>query len=437
MKKSKGYNLLDNWNEAGSDYKKFKRLNNFLSSNTKSELVDGQEASFYSLCDIDEYQTPGKATFYVLDKGAIDDFLTNGRRLCIGTIAIDELGEELYEELKNTTGLLMKVNGVKYIVSDIAIKTLALVTTVTGYATMNRHNLIRNMHFADALYAKNATVGNFFQIIYRERVINGHTVRKIFAAMTKNYTSVPQNIVSTLVDKISEDGILGQTVVDKWWVNQEFTDIIISFPDTSEDFVEAYKMPKKIVPGLFVCTSDTGSSSVICRGILKLGSSYVITEEVAYRHVGKVTSEDIIKDVDEHIFSNVRKLPEALASLIGTDILDYSSINLNSENGARKNKKAVSELNKAIIRKTLKNVLPIVGQDKLLEAMEEEINPQTKYTLYDIAVNIMFLTDRIVGYDDVTKDAVRKKFATVPYSVCGIVKELNKKSKGVDVYLIP
>ena len=421
--------LKDGFKRSGSEFDDFKGAVDDMVECTKDIVVRGGDIIFLSLCEIPEHQTPGKYTFYVLSSEYITDFLIKGKALRLGTVPEEKIPEELMEECARTTKLIAVINNEKYIVSDRAIPTLSLRASVSGDRTINYQNLIRNMHFADAIINKNENI----HVAYRE--VEG--IKKIFACLGSQYSYIPQNILVEAADLIRDKESIGESRVDGWLIDHDFTDLYVSLDGIAKEVMEDYKLPHAITPHIFLCTSDTGSSSIIARSCYASGRGYVILDEVMIRHVGKITADDILDKIDKTILPNIRKLPERLAELIGIPVMDYTGVDLTTEAGAAANFKAVSK----IIEKTLKSafkggVFPQKRTNALLECLVDEINSSVQYTLYDIAMIFMELSGRIEGVDDVTITNVQKACATVPFKISAPAPSPSEKEEA-DIYLIP
>ena len=428
--------IKDNYREAGDTFEEFKRVNREITDITMDKVVYGSNITFLSLCEVPEVQMEGKVIFYILNGEYIRNFLESGRRLVVGRVSKNEIPDELLNELRNTTGLMAIIGDDKYIVSDIAIPTLTIRASVSGNLTINRQNLIRNLHLADAILSKNEKI----HIVYREVEVPTEdggmiTIRKILAGLGSAYQMVPQTIITKTAEKLKSESVLGDMEVRDWSIDHIFTDLHVEFPDAAKDFQAMYKLPEAITPGVFLCTSDVGKSSVIARGVYRLKGSYVITDEVMIKHTGDITPESVTEKIDEEIFTNIRKLPEALSELIGRDIIDYSKVDLSSETGAAKNHEAVLDTLESTLKKVLKSVLPVKRQVALLECLVDEIDSSRPYTLYDIATTFMSIPDRVEGIDEVTLTDVRKACAKTPFIL--IDKKSIKKEEEAEIVLLP
>lgn len=406
--------LLDGYRVYGSELENLRENNEKMEGVTKDLVVRPYDITFLSYCDIPERQEVGKTTFYKLDKPRIEDFL-RGIPLATGTVDNSIFGNEaVLDELKSTSGLCLVIGGLPYIVSAMAIPTFTIQAEVKGDMTIQVNNVIRDMHLADAIYRKNKNI----HLVYREEEIEGMTVRKVFAGLGAAYKLIPQTIVTKTIDKLIEDGTMGTPFVQHFDIDHGYTTAYVTLPEIGEEIADEYKLSGEIVPGLYISTSDIGASSVIIRGIYKKGSSTVITDEVMLRHIGSITPEMILKEADEKIFSGIRKLPEALANLMGIEVTDYSKLDLTKTKDATKNKKAVAK----VIAKELKRVcreakVSCKKEKALLECLEAEINEELVYTMYDIAMIFMGVPDRIEGLDRDTIARLQKACGQSPYKL--------------------
>lgn len=426
--------LCDGFRVCGTSYEKFKKETAELTEITKGLIVKNKDVTFLSLCEIPEYQVAGKVSFFILSQSYLLDFMENGKKIHVGTINEEKIGSSLLDELRSTTGLIAIIHNEKYIISDIAVPTLSIRASVSGDLTINRQNLIRNMHFADAIFSKNDSI----HFVYREIQIGEEAdgtpiiAKKIFAALGKYFKAVPQTILSDITDIVADEKIFGKTDIREWSIDHRFTDLYIEFPDAGEDFKDLYKLEDLVIPGIFLCTSDAGNSSIIARGVYRKGSSYVITDEVMVKHTSKATVE-LIKEKMDEIFINIRKLPETLAQLIGEEVIDYSKTDLSTERGGLQNYEAVKQYIEKTAKKSLKGILPAKHLDVLVKCMCDEINSSVPYTLYDIATLFMEVPERVEGIDMYTLTEVRKACAKVPY----ILQHKTVKTEEKDIFLLP
>ncbi len=418
--------MLDHYRLSGDGaYETFKEESASMQAMTHDLTAYGKDITFLSLCRIPKYQTPGYVTFYVLTPEGLRAFQEEGERIKIGRVPASEFGRELLDELTNTTGLVAVIDDIKYIVSDIAIPTVGLRASVNGDMVSERQNLFRDMHFADAIYAKDEKKNEKIHFVYREEELEGASapVRKIFAALGGAFAPVGQTILSDVADFVEREGVMGKTEVRNWSVDHQFTDLYLEFPEVAEDIAATYGVPEGIVPGIFLCTSDIGKSSIIVRGTCRLKGSTksVLTDEVTIKHVGKITAETVMERANEEVFAKLRVLPETLCSLMGESVCDYSDLDLSTSKGQQENSDIVGDLIETLAKTALADAGK-ANRTALVEALVAEINPEIPYTKYDIAVLFMGMPDRISGLDRFTEEKIARACAKVPFIL--------KKDKG-------
>lgn len=407
--------LLDSFCVTGTDYEEFKEEVKEITDATKFVSANGAEVTVLSYCDLPKYQTPGRHMFYAFMPEIVEDILKGGK-LKMGFIPVDPenpVKEGIMQEMKKSTGIILVIDKEKYILGRHALVGLCTNAATIGSATISRNNMLRDAHVADCLHNRRHKIG----IVYRED--NG--VKKAFAVTGSKYTMVPQTVVIDIADKMIEEKILGKVNVFRWSIDHNFTNLILTFPEAAEDFEATYGV-KGIIPGVIICTSDTGDSSVIIKGIFLKGNSYVITEEVRKIHTLTIDASKVLSEVDDRIFANVRKLPETLMKLIGKSITDYSRIDLSTSRGCSRNIDILQEFLKSKIMPEFANTLTKKASGELLNNIIAELNPTIPYTLYDIAEIFMTVPERIEGINANTLNNVRKVCAKIPYVLAKYAK---------------
>ncbi len=379
---------------SGTDYGQFKVENQDLAMATKTETISGRDITFLSLCEIPEYQEPNATTFFVISDATLRDFRKYGRDLKRAILRDSSYPAECVKEMKQTTGLMFLIGGEKYLVSQHAMATLSMQASISGTMTLQRSNFLRDMHLADALFYKNDTL----TIVYREIETAKIPVKKVYAVFAGAYKEIPQTVVANIADAVMCDPVMGNASVNAWYIDHELTRLEMSYPKIQDEYTKEFGV-NDITPGVMIQTSDVGDSAIRVFGTQRVRKSYVITEEITAKHTQKNTDvSKIIEAVDEKIFFDHRKLPELLAELIGKEV-------------------AADDLDALVedsIMKLLKSVLSKRHVQALIDAVMLELDPTITYTLYDIAVLLMELPERIVGIDDSLMLSVRKALASAP-----------------------
>ncbi len=405
--------IRDDARLAGTDYEQFKKENKELADSTKTLVVYGRDITFLSICEVPEYQEEGATTFWILNDASLRDFRKYNTSPNLAKMYNKDYPDEAIKEIKNGTGLMLFCNDEKYIVSQMAMPTLSMQASVAGDMTINRSNLLRDMHLADAIFFKNAPL----TLVYREIESDGIAVKKILAAFAGAYREVKQTVVSSIADAVMNDPTMGNAEVKYWDVNHEITSIELAYPKMHDEYDSKYGITD-ITPGVSVRTSDVGKSAITVFGTQRIRNSYVITEEISAKHTKK--NEDptkIVETVEEKIFYNHRKLPEMLALLIGKEAVDYSSMS------ASESYEALCDLVEDATTKLLKAVLSKRQLQSLLDALKVELDTGIHYTLYDIALCLMTLAERLKGLDDSTILYVRKALSKTPDVLNAVINE--------------
>lgn len=87
--------LLDNYEDAGTNYEEMKEKIKCLGERTNLIKVRPRDITILSLCQIKKLQKPGMAVFYILSYDYLQDFIEYGQNFRIGSIPISDIGEEL------------------------------------------------------------------------------------------------------------------------------------------------------------------------------------------------------------------------------------------------------------------------------------------------------------------------------------------------------
>ena len=133
--------LLDTFEYKGNTEETLKENISFLANNTNCISLKTKDITILSLCKIASLQKPGMALFYILSQEYITDFIEFGDKLRMGSIPINEIGQELYDELESTTGLMLVINNQKFLVSKDALLTMCQQACISGDMTTCRANI--------------------------------------------------------------------------------------------------------------------------------------------------------------------------------------------------------------------------------------------------------------------------------------------------------
>lgn len=432
--------IQDGYEDFGIDFESFKEATEKMSEITHLLSVkESSQCKLLSVCRAERFQKKGYYAFYIWDAlniERVDEMFSGEEKPKIGYRSIQSIPEVLYEEMERTSQLALVYDGQFYLMSDLAIPTFSIRASVSGDKTINKSSLTRNMHLAEGWFSKTEET----QFVVRESVEETESgpqkISKIFAALGGRYTEEKQTILAEIVENLAKEEMLGKLEVRTWQQDHRFTSIWVEFPEAAEDIKAAYKLPEKIVPGIYLATSDVGASSLICRGVYRIGSynSFVTLNEVKKAHSGKLSVSSFVEEVDKTIFSKLRKFPEVFASLF-EDVIDYSRTDLTSEAGQQLNKEKVSSIYKTVAEKTVKKVLGGKRIDEFVKALCAEINPTLHYTYYDLAIILLEVPERVEGLDAYSLSVLQKDCNQVPFVMQDIMR--GKISLSESIYLAP
>lgn len=282
---------------------------------------------------------------------------------------------------------------------------------------------VRNMYIAE----------NFDKALDNTAVVRScdKNCHKIFYLLSEKYTHVDQMILFDIIKEIEVSGEMGECNCHSWDLNHTETHLLVEFPKKAEELSALYALPKEMIPGILINTSDTGSSSFAIQATWrpKGSNSVIITDsEVKRKHIGEINVTKIIKDVSNVIFSEYAALPEALCNLITIDITD-PSWDLKTPAGVLANKACIENTLKEVFKQL--GVVKAIGKktEKLLrEAMVSEIDPVDRYTAYDICMLIMSLPERVHFLNE-------NKSLSELQKVCGQAPFTDYSKKSVSVVL--
>lgn len=421
---------MDNFIAEGNDYEEFKKEVAEVAANTTAKVVDFDSDNITFLHLIKDEKTvariqsahgANKTPYFALNRVSLEENNEMGKSFPVGLVPSDELDSTLVAQMSSTTKLIVKVDGVKYFVSEMALNTLLQRAKLFGNALASA-DLQRNVLLVHSLIAPSRMSGHKsgqMQLIIRTAEDgDGKVSRKVFAALSKGYAFIPQTTLIPIADGLMKADDMGEPEVLGWSINHARTFIYIEFPEAAEEMKEAYHLPDKYIPGVVLSTSDVGENSFTVRGCYRRDGhdSYVVTEEVSRQHRGDFVVEDFLARVDEEIFKQVRALPKVLEELLGRPVMDYDAVDLSTKSGQDANREAMAKALKDA-SKHLKGSLAKPVREAITRCLEDEINGCRRYTLYDVATIFMDLPDRVEGISkDTTNFAdFRKKCGNIPF----------------------
>lgn len=357
--------LLDTFEAYGNDAGLFMKLQQKVASKTVSDLTNLTNICIYSVLP-EEYQTEKDALlayrlppndfgrwYYAMcranDKlnypSNEGDEVTelNWTKMQLKTAVIERFPYENFKTTSNkkktinkkllaelqSTGLLFAdvTKNRLYIMSRYALPTLGQRVRASGdfllESTFARDILLMSL-FANSKMVK-------FIVRVQDKL------SKIFMVTTTTYNELPLTMIEQLYFMFAQaSGFTGMTC-DGWLLNHSISCIRFSFDNNTvidelrtayeeelETFDYTYGLDVLPKPGIEIKSSDIGDCAFIVRGYWKFPHTILYTEEVARKHSGKFTSDDLIAEVKNTIFSRYTELPKALIKLLRVEITPES-----------------------------------------------------------------------------------------------------------------
>ena len=134
---------------------------------------------------------------------------------------------------------------------------------------------------------------------------------------------IKQSTIIELIDYISSQ--MGSNPEINYMVEDDLTCVWVKYPGNAEDFSDDKGVAQKIVPGVYIETSDTGECALTIRGVESIKGVYVYSGVVRRVHKGKFDIEDFKKNFDKYIFPEYLKFPQRMVVLAGIDIDDIDA----------------------------------------------------------------------------------------------------------------
>ena len=391
-----------------------------MESKTTYELVQPESIRLYSYKGLVKGKEQDVDTFYTLCKETmakgIDDL--SGRFAPFCTISrvphSEQINEELLKESLRETGVLLvaPIDGAPtaLYVSPEGLAALAEKGGVGGIR-VNTPSKFRDVYIMEGILAKSAPL----KLVVRTIEENGRTDRKLFGVLTEKYKPISMQLIPETIDAFEEDGSMGKSELRYWKNSQTYTEALVEFPEAAEELAETYGLADALIPGIRISTSDTGDSAVRIQSTFRKdgGRTYVVKKEIKRNHMGKITKEEILKDVKKDIYAEISELPERLAGLMANTI---GEPDLTTPAGIEANKVLVQKVVKKAAR-TL-HIGKAIGQKRAKELLEQlacEVDGTLVYTEYDIAMIFIGLGDRVAAIPDNARKMLEKACAEAPY----------------------
>ena len=407
------YNLNTNYEVIGRTMESLLAELHEIGTATEYVLVEAKDIKLHSLYKTDN----GKNYFYVMSANTmlgsdIKSPLKTFSRICEENEGVNP---DLLRQSLQETGVMMSIpvdgGETAIYVSPSGINALAEKAKVGG-ERINYPSTFRDLYVMEGILKK----GGKLKLAVRSlKGADGKVSRKLFGVLTEKYAPISLNLIPETIDTFEEDGSMGKSNLRYWKTTQNYTEVLVEFPDEAEELQDTYGLSEPLIPGIRLSTSDTGDAAVRIQATYRSATNrtYVVKKEVKKNHMGKVTREDILNEVKKEIFAEIKELPSRLASLMGNTI---GKAEVETPEGQAANKRAVQ----ACIRKAIRSlhIGKAIGQKRakeISEQLEVEVNGELVYTEYDIAMMFIGLGDRLANLPENARRMLEKACAEAPY----------------------
>ena len=402
--------LLDDFQEAGTSIEAFAERIKEIASKTTFYKCNSRELSVLSYVDMIDTDKGERMQFYEFNPMRVPSeggsLKLSASKLTINPVNILSKGnfEPLLKEVKDNTGVLF-YNGTKALFVSKKVLTQRLQPFGLGGDFLADKSMER-----DLLIAKRFAKGLNRTLVVRE--ING--LKKVFSVLGEKYRHMPQDILIDIYNELPKDE-LGDPDCRYWEISHFHSGIRVEFPKKAKELQALYGLPDDFVPGVFLSTSDTGDSSIRVRSVWRTKNSYSLHGEVARRHSGNIDIKDLFEDIEEKIFAEYAKLPEALCDLMSQDITDPSWDLTNTKDRAKNKAKLENVLKTAFKQLKITSAIGKKAEMALFEQVLDEFDDSMAYTAYDIAVSIMSTPERVSGLHSLLQEKLGEAVGRAPY----------------------
>lgn len=356
------FTLHDAWAVSGTDKDTLYKTLKELSDATITIPVNSSNIEILTIRDADD---------------TLNAYLHNSKGATNVAIPMDVLTRdygatpELISETMKSSFLMFKVGKYIFFATKKVLKTLSqrAGSALCDFAERNELSIRfpRDTGYMNYM----CVVPSACQMLVRK--LNGAS--KVYAVFTDRYKMLPQYpLIKDMIESFEKE--MGECSILYYNVDHFNTEVIVEFPEKAKDFVKVYSLPDQVVPGLRIHLSDTGESSFIIDGTIRVGRTviYVPGAEYSRAHTRNADFTEMREYVGKHIFAEYTKIPDRLLELLQIPVVDPAGC-----------------IRKVFESCEFKKILGAAASTACLDALVASVNPGLSYTAYDIAS--MFLEE--------------------------------------------
>lgn len=207
-------------------------------------------------------------------------------------------------------------------------------------------------------------------------ITRGH---KVFGVFSGTYAYIPQTNIMMFLEEGEKE--LGESEI-RFWMDHDHTRVWVRFTEKAEELSKTYKLPKIMVPGIWISTSDTSEGSIRIEETWDDDRGhFVYGKDVSRKHSGKVELDKLRTEMNRKIFAEFTYVPQRLAELLEIDIKSVDSFGILKKLGADK-------------------ILGSKRTDELALQIDAELNSVPHLTAYGVVIRMLTIPERVSGFSE-------------------------------------
>lgn len=296
------------------------------------------------------------------------------------------LSPDLIKEMKtNKTAIFEETDKIVFLLSSMAVPTL-LTKTGFGGDKATKNSLARDCYLASCM----EDVKPLKALVRRTK--SGRP--KIFAFFSTKYSYMPQTVIKDIVQEIS---LLQQTEFKKWYFSNKLAECYLEFSQKAFEY-----KGEKWIPGVRICSSDTGYASTTIQSTWRNGDSILFfdVDNNKIRHYGEREFHAKVKQIVRNVVNSQDNFKKRIKELSARSI---------SANSPQEMQDLFLTMFRSIAQKSeIDKVLGLKRMNHLLCRIGSERDWNTAHTMADIAITIL----KFPGEIDMESISMRDKLAT-------------------------
>lgn len=299
-------------NETGTDYDTLKDILKDIDEST--ELLDINTVAMTVFSPIAESKKNPDAYVMYKTSGKADDMSRKGT-LCV---------TEYKEMIKNHSDSVLKIGDSYMAASENCMYSIYTRLGVTGDALGLKYEKEEDREYyiskRDDFVKVLMETGVEGKLLYRKNDAGSKRALHMFSPKGEH---ILQSNIIELIDYISSQ--MGAAPDISYDIKDDLTCVWVSYPDKADDYADDKGVTGKIIPGVYIETSDTGECALTLRGTEKIQGRIMYSGIVRRVHKGKFDIDEFKTNFDKKIFPEYLKYPKRFIDLALINVSDVSA----------------------------------------------------------------------------------------------------------------